>query len=225
MKKVRVWDLPVRVFHWVLAVLIAVSVITVNIGGNAMEWHFLTGYAILTLIAFRILWGLIGPRYARFSSFVYRPSAILGYLRSGERAWHTSRLGHNPLGGLSVLALLATVLTQALGGLFANDDIAYDGPLAKFISKELSDGITWFHADVTATVIYLLVALHLLAIAFYWIVKKRNLVKPMITGDQLTDADVPAASDSLRDHLAALVLLAVCAGVVYCVVTLPPPGV
>lgn len=222
MKKVRVWDLPLRLFHWVLALLLVAAVVTQNIGGNAMEWHFRIGYAVLTLIAFRILWGVLGPRYARFSSFIYGPSSILGYVRGKERGTQATRLGHNPLGGLSVLAMLGVVLIQAVSGLFANDDIAYDGPLVKFISKELSDRMTWFHADINAIVIYVLVALHLLAIAFYGIVKRRNLVKPMITGDQEIESAAPEANDSWTMRLWALVLLAVCAGAVYYVVTLPP---
>jgi len=218
MKKVRVWDLPTRLFHWVLAVLIVVSVVTQYIGGNAMTWHFRSGYAVLTLVAFRILWGIVGPRYARFSSFLYGPSTILGYVRGKDA---TGRLGHNPLGGLSVFVLLGAVLTQAVTGLYANDDIAWDGPMVKFISKELSDKITWFHKDVSATAIFVLVGLHLLAILFYRFVKKRNLTRPMLTGDQEVDFDAEPANDSWGTRLLALAILAVCAGVVYYLVTLP----
>ncbi|HYC41840.1 MAG TPA: cytochrome b/b6 domain-containing protein [Noviherbaspirillum sp.] len=222
MKKVRVWDLPTRLFHWVLAGLLVVSVVTQYIGGNAMEWHFRAGYAVLTLVAFRILWGFVGPRYARFSSFLYGPSTILGYVR-GKDVSRNRILGHNPLGSLAVFALLAVVLAQAVSGLYANDDIAWDGPLVKFISKELSDKITWFHTDVSATVIFVLVGLHLLAILFYRFVKKRNLVRAMVTGDDEVDFDAVPANDSWGMRLLALAILAACAGVVYYVVTLPAP--
>jgi cytochrome b len=222
MKKVRVWDLPLRLFHWTLALLIVVAVVTQNIGGNAMEWHFRAGYAVLALLAFRLLWGLVGARYARFSSFVYRPSVIVGYLRSGKDALRRKYLGHNPLGSLSVFALLGVVLMQAVSGLLSNDDIASEGPLVKFISKELSDRITWLHKEVGATAIYLLVGLHLLAILFYCVGKRQNLVQPMITGDHEVDFDAPAADDSWRVRLFAALLFGLCAGGVYYLVTLPP---
>jgi cytochrome b len=222
MKKIRIWDLPTRLFHWTLTVLIVVAVVTQNIGGNAMEWHFRAGYTILALIAFRVLWGLVGTRYARFSSFLYRPSDIVNYVRGRQEK--QVALGHNPLGALSVLAMLGVLLVQALTGLFANDDIAYEGPLVSFVSKELSDRVTWFHTEVNAILIYVLVAFHLLAIVFYWIVKKRNLIKPMITGDQEVESDAPAANDSWAMRLLALVLLAGCAAIVYYITALPPPA-
>lgn len=223
MKKVRVWDLPLRLFHWALAVLVVVAVVTQNIGGNAMEWHFRAGYAVLALIAFRILWGLFGTRYARFSSFLYGPSAVVNYVRSGTGKQGRPVAGHNPLGALSVFALLGVLLAQAFSGLFANDDIAYDGPLVKFISKEMSDQVTWFHTEVSALLIYVLVALHVLAIVFYLVGKRRNLVKPMITGDAEFEVQVPAARDTWKMRLLALVLLLTCAAAVYYVVTLPAP--
>jgi cytochrome b len=223
-KKVRVWDLPVRLFHWTLALLIVVAVITQNVGGNAMIWHFRAGYAVLALVAFRILWGVIGTRYARFSSFIYSPSTIVGYLRGSKAELKKKYLGHNPLGSLSVFALLGVALTQAVTGLFSNDDIAYDGPLVNLITKELSDKITWFHKEVNANLIYGLVALHLLAIIFYYVRKKQNLVKPMITGDHEIDTDAPAAEDTWRMRLLALMLFAACVGGVYYLVTLPAPS-
>lgn len=222
MKKVRIWDLPIRLFHWSLVALIAVLVITQEIGGNAMEWHFRAGYAVLALLAFRILWGLAGTRYARFSSFIYSPSTILAYVRDHKQALKERYLGHNPLGSLSVFALLANLLAQALSGLFSNDDIANDGPLVKFISKDLSDQITWFHKEVSATLLYVLLALHVAAIAYYYFRKKQNLVRPMITGDQMMDLDAPAANDSWLMRMLALMLLALCAAAVYYVVNLSP---
>jgi cytochrome b len=193
-----------------------VSVVTQNIGGNAMEWHFLSGYAVLTLIVFRILWGLFGTRYARFSSFLHGPSAIASYLRGDGLA--NRRPGHNPAGSLSVFALLGFILVQAISGLFANDDIASEGPLVKFINKDLSDKITWFHKDIGATVLYVLIGLHIAAIAFYYFGKKKNLVKPMITGDQEVAFDAPAADDTLRMRLLAAGIFAVCATGIYCMI-------
>jgi cytochrome b len=225
MKRVRVWDLPVRLFHWALVVLIAVAVITQKIGGNAMEWHFRAGYSILALLAFRIVWGLVGPRYARFSSFLYGPSTIVGYVRGGKEALKRKYLGHNPLGSLSVFALLGVVLAQAVSGLYANDDIASEGPMVKFISKDLSDKFTWFHKEVSVNLIYLLVAMHVLAIAFYYFRKRQNLIKPMLTGDHEVEFDAAPANDSWTMRLLAVVIFAACAAAVYWLVSLPVKSV
>jgi cytochrome b len=215
MEKIRVWDLPVRVFHWTLAVLVVISVVSAQIGGNAMVWHFRCGYAVLTLILFRLTWGIAGTRYARFSSFLYRPSEIVGYVRGhGNHA-----PGHNPLGGLSVVALLAVFLMQASLGLFSNDDIANDGPLVRLVSKELSDRITWFHTEVNIYAVYALVALHVAAIAWYRVRRKQDLVTPMITGDAPAADDAPAGNDSWMTRGLALALLLACAAVVYAIVT------
>jgi cytochrome b len=214
MAKIRIWDLPLRLFHWVLTLLIVAAVITQKIGGTAMEWHFRCGYAALTLIAFRVLWGLVGSRYARFASFIWSPAAMLAYLK-GLPGTARQYAGHNPLGSLSVITLLGIVAVQALSGLFSNDDIAYDGPWVKFISKEMSDRITWFHKDVSGNLIYALIGLHIAAIAFYYFRKKENLITPMLTGDKEIAADTPPSSDSLRMRLLALLLLGICSGVMY----------
>jgi cytochrome b len=221
MKKIRVWDLPIRLFHWVLVMLLVVSVVTQYIGGNAMEWHFRSGYAVLTLIVFRILWGLIGPRYARFSSFFPAPSKVGAYLRDVKDGVSEKYPGHSPLGGLSVIALLCVVSAQAVSGMFANDDIASEGPLVKFISKELSDSITWFHKDISANLLYFLVGLHVLAIIYY-LGKKKDLVSPMLTGDKQASDDAPVANDSAGIRLLAVVILGLAAGLIYFMVNLKP---
>jgi cytochrome b len=220
MKTIRVWDLPLRLFHWALVGLIVAALVTQKIGGNAMIWHFRCGYAALTLVAFRILWGLVGTRYARFSSFIYRPAHIIAYfhnLRNGSMQRYT---GHNPMGGLSVIALLGIVALQALSGLFSNDDIASEGPLVRFISKELSDRISSFHADVSGNLIYALIGLHLAAIAYYYFFKKENLVRPILSGDKEVDYDAPLADDSWKMRALALLILALCGLAVYGTVSL-----
>jgi len=222
MKKIRVWDLPVRLFHWTLAALVAAAVVTEKIGGNAMEWHFLAGYAALTLILFRIVWGFVGTRYARFADFFHAPGAILAYLRNAKNGVQEKYHGHNPLGSLSVLALLGVVLMQASSGLFSNDDISNEGPLVKFISKELSDRITWFHTEISANLIYFLVGLHVAAILYYYLRKKQNLVKPMLNGDKLVNEDAPSANDSWPMRLLAAAILAACSAAVYYLVHLKP---
>lgn len=215
MKAIRVWDLPTRLFHWALVVIIAGAFITQYLGGAAMDWHFRFGYAALALVLFRILWGLVGPRYARFASFLRSPAKIVSYLR-GRSSEQGS--GHNPLGGLSVLAMLAVILLQAGSGLFSNDDITTEGPLAHLIDKGLSDQLSWLHAQVTGPLIYGLIGLHLLAIVYHRVFKKRDLVTPMITGDQLTESDALPASDGAPVRAMALLLMGCCAMGVYGVI-------
>ncbi len=217
--EVRIWDLPTRLFHWALAALVVFSFVTANVGGNWVQWHFYSGYAILTLIAFRLVWGFIGGRYARFSSFLFGPSAILATLKGDPSAPRT--LGHNPLGSLSVFALLASVGLQASLGLFANDDIASEGPLAKFVSNALSNRLTSLH-HLNAKIIFALVALHLLAILFYLLRKRENLVRPMLTGDkQAAQADA-ASRDDAATRVRAAIVLAACATAVWWLVSVLP---
>lgn len=210
--RTRIWDLPTRLFHWTLAALVVCSVVTIKLGGNWMEWHFRSGYAILTLLLFRLLWGFAGSRYARFASFVRGPRAIADYLR-GKRS-HVA--GHNPLGALSVLALLAVLLTQASTGLFSNDGSYTEGPLAKLISGSLSNLLTSIH-KAGEFALYGLVGLHVAAIVYYALARREQLLPAMVTGDRAVDA--PPARDDLALRLRALVLLALCAGAVAWLVT------
>ena len=183
MKKIiRVWDLPIRLFHWFLVICIVGSFITVNIGGNAMEWHAILGYCILALIIFRILWGLIGSHHARFINFVTSPKVLLSYLSGKTKAG----LGHNPLGALSVLALLFSVGLQAVTGLFANDDIAFEGPFAKYVSNGTVELLTSIHHQ-NEKILIILIATHLCAIFYYQKFKGESLIKPMLLGDKEID--------------------------------------
>lgn len=175
-KRIKLWDLPTRLFHWLLATLVIAAIITAKIGGNAIEWHGKIGLSVVSLLAFRIVWGFAGSTYARFSSFLPTPAKIRAYLRGN---WFG--VGHNPLGALSVLGLLALLTIQVGTGLFANDDIAFSGPLISLIGKDLSDRLTGIHA-LASNVLIALIALHLAAIAFYAHVKKDNLIKPMLSG-------------------------------------------
>ncbi len=207
-RTVRVWDLPTRLFHWLLAALVVVSFVTVKAGGNWLQIHFYSGYAIVVLIAFRIIWGFIGGRYARFSSFLFGPGSVLRHLRGSSDAPRT--LGHNPLGAFSVYALIIVIGLQAAGGLFANDDIASEGPLAKLISKGLSDRITSLH-HLGEFVILTLVALHLVAVLYYLLLRRDNLVRPMLTGDKPHDGTLPSTRDDAALRLRGLIVLALCA--------------
>jgi cytochrome b len=174
------------------------------------------GLTILGLLVFRIIWGFIGSTYARFTQFVRGPAAIRAYLR-GE--WHG--LGHNPLGALSVLALLGVLMLQAGTGLFANDDIAFEGYLVPLIGSELSSKITGIH-KLLETVLLLLVAAHVGAIVFYIRVKKHNLVQPMLTGWAEGKTDKSATGGGA---VAFIIAVLVAASVVWAAsgALLPPP--
>lgn len=185
---IRVWDLPTRIFHWTLLVLVVAAFVTGWLGGNLIEWHGRAGIAITGLLAFRLVWGFVGSTYARFADFVPGPAHIWAHIR-GE--WNG--LGHNPFGALSVLALLLVLAFQVGSGLVSNDDIAFNGPLYVLVSKETSDWLTGLHR-LNFWVLIVLVVLHVSAILYYVHAKKDNLLKPMITGTKaVTDAEAKPA--------------------------------
>lgn len=215
--RVKVWDLPTRVFHWSLLALVVAAFVTGEVGGNAMVWHGRAGLGILGLIAFRLAWGFVGSTYARFTHFVRGPGAIRAYL-----AGQWQGLGHNPLGALSVLGLLAVVAFQAATGLFANDDIAFRGPLQALVSDAVSNQITGWH-HLGKNLMIALVVLHVGAVAFYVRVKRHNLLKPMILG--WTEG---RGEDAKGGCFAALLIAVVIAGVAVAAASgafLPPPDV
>jgi cytochrome b len=215
---IRVWDLPTRLFHWVLACCVIGSVVSAKIGGNAMPWHFRFGYVVFTLLAFRLVWGLIGGRWSRFASFIYSPATVLRYLRGQSRHDEHHDVGHNPLGAFSVFGLLGILALQVGTGLFADDEIANTGPLIKFVSGETSLKLTSWHKTWGQWLIISLVTLHVLAIVFYLVRRKRNLVHPMIVGDKPLPASVPASADHWTARGLAAALLTLCgAGVAWLV--------
>jgi cytochrome b len=193
LRAVKVWDLPVRLFHWALVGLFAFMFFSGKMKGNWMEWHMYAGYMILALVLFRILWGFAGSTYARFSSFLAGPGASIAFLKKLLSRSPAHVPGHNPLGGWMVLVLLLALLAQAGTGLFANDDISIEGPLSKFVSKDRSDQLTAFHY-YNFYVLLALAAVHISAVAFHVLVKKENLVAAMFTGVKKLDAstEVPA---------------------------------
>jgi cytochrome b len=180
-RRVLVWDLPTRLFHWLLVALVIISFVTGKIGGNAMRYHEWSGFTILVLLLFRLIWGVVGSRESRFVTFVRGPSAVVRYATTLVHSDSTPFLGHNPLGGWSIIAMLLALLTQAATGLFANDDIITEGPLFDWVSKATSDWLTRAH-KLNQEVIIALVSIHVLAVLFYLFHKRENLVKPMITG-------------------------------------------
>lgn len=221
MTPVRIWDLPTRLFHWLQAAAVIGLVITGKTGGNAMVWHGRLGYAVLALLGFRLVWGLIGGRWSRFASFFPTPGRLLRYLRGQARPEDTA--GHNPLGAFSVLALLLVLAAQVGTGLFADDEIAFTGPLVGWVSSGLVQAATRYHKTVGQGLIIGLVALHVLAIVVYRL-RGHNLIRPMLTGDKLLgDGDlVGASADGPARWIAALIVLALAAVGVWCLISAAP---
>lgn len=217
---VRVWDLPTRIFHWVLAASIAGSLFSAWVGGNAMTWHTRLGYLVFALLAFRAVWGLVGGRWSRFASFIYAPGASVRFLRGQSEPGGRDQVGHSPLGSLSVFALLAILSAQVATGLFANDEIATQGPLANFVADATARRLTGWHTGWGKWLIVGLTVLHVGAVLFYLVRRRDDLIRPMWTGDKRLPADVPASADSLGTRLLALVLFVAAAGLVAWVVEL-----
>jgi cytochrome b len=186
----RVWDLPTRLFHWLLVVLVAFSWWSAE--NREMDWHRWSGSIVLGLLVFRLIWGLIGGSTARFGQFLRRPGAVAAYLRSGPAE---APAGHNPLGGYAVLAMLLVVLAQVGTGLFAVDvDGLESGPLSFLVSFDQGRIAAGVH-EVSFNLLLGLIALHLLAITFYTFVRKQALLRRMITGNDTGDGGglVPAS--------------------------------
>ena len=216
--RIKLWDLPTRLFHWSLVLLVALAFATGLTGGSWIDWHGRIGLAIFGLIVFRIAWGFIGSTYARFGQFVRGPRTMLTYLRG---RWHG--MGHNPLGGISVLVLLALMLFQSLTGLFATDDIAFSGPLKSLVSSETSLWLSSLHRQAI-WIIGGFVALHVLATLFHTWVRGDNLIRPMITGYKMTREPM-AHSAKGGGPIAFVLALAIAAGAVWIADggLLPPP--
>lgn len=210
--RVRVWDLPTRVFHWTLVLGVVSLVVTAKVGGAAMVWHFRIGYMVLALLLFRLVWGFVGGHWSRFSAFLYSPRTVLRYVR-GQGSIELE-VGHNPLGALSVLSMLVFLFLQLASGLISDDEIAASGPFASLVPSAWVSRATFYHADVGQIIVLALAGLHVGAILFYLLRKRVNLVRPMIRGDK--DVDVPATSsrDDRRSRGLAAVLLLACLGLV-----------
>jgi cytochrome b len=176
-----VWDWPVRIVHWGLVVSILGAFITNRLGVSYFPYHAFLGYTVIVLVVFRVCWGFVGPRHARFSSFVKGPKAVLRYIHASGRGWKTRHAGHNPLGAAMVLLLLGLLAAQAAFGLFANDEILEAGPFAGLVSKGVSLDLTSLHRKLFY-VIAGAAGLHIGAVLWHWRVKGDNLVGAMITG-------------------------------------------
>lgn len=212
----KVWDAPTRLFHWMIVALLAVSWYSAET--ENFDIHFISGYSALALLIFRLVWGFIGSDTARFRRFLKSPAAAWHHLRQFPRREPDNEIGHNAAGGWMVLVLLALLLAQAGAGLFANhDDMIHEGPLAHLVSKELSDRISAFH-DLNFTIILAAVGLHVLAVLGYALVKRHDLVRPMITGRKRMPAAMRAPR--MAHPLLALLVLALSAVIVWVVTSL-----
>jgi len=179
MRPMKVWDLPVRLFHWAIVVLIFCAWATQEY--NYMEWHVWIGTTILALLVFRVVWGFVGSDTARFAGFLRSPVAVLGHLAHLGRREPDGEIGHNAAGGWMVLLMLALIGVQAGTGLFANDDANTEGPLMHLVDKDRSDWLSHIHS-LNFKLIEAVIVLHVVAVAAYAVLKRQNLVRPMITG-------------------------------------------
>jgi cytochrome b len=185
-----VWDLPVRLFHWGLVASILGAFVTNRLGVKFFAYHALFGYAAIVLVIFRVAWGLFGTRHARFVNFIRGPKSVLRYLAAAGRGRKTKYAGHNPAGALMVVTLLVAVGTQAIFGLFANDEIFNTGPLAGLVSKDVSLLLTSLHRKLFYW-IAAAIAVHIGAAFYYLAVKKENLIGAMVTGRKATALVAP----------------------------------
>ena len=180
--RIYLWDWATRLFHWLLVIAVAVSIYTGNDGGlDEMDWHMISGYSVLGLICFRVLWGFAGSHYARFSQFLRGPGPILEHSRQLLKRGHAHEPGHNPLGAFSVMVMLLLLAFQAGSGLFATDDILLEGPLVHLISMDTARQITGWH-ETNVYLIYGMLGLHVIAIGFYSLFHRQQLILPMVTG-------------------------------------------
>ncbi|MET0380189.1 MAG: cytochrome b/b6 domain-containing protein [Spongiibacteraceae bacterium] len=218
-----VWDLPVRIFHWTLVLAVAVAYVTHWLGISYFKYHVWSGYVVLVLVTFRLLWGLVGTRHARFWNFVRGPVTTLRYGRDWLRGREPHFAGHNPLGAVMVIVLLLTLFAQALFGLFGNDEIFNVGPLYAYASNELSLQLTSLHRQLFYWIAGA-IGLHILAVLAHYLFKRERLVRAMITGrkpkHKLSDFD---GIHSSRAGLAAVLVIALVTLLAWLVNSAPLP--
>lgn len=179
--KLFVWDLPVRLFHWLLVISLIAAWYTSDGERGLIEYHLQIGSFILGLIIFRIIWGVVGTKYAKFSQFIPNKKSLIYYLKNVKKEKEYKTVGHNPVGGLMVIFMLTLILSQAISGLFMNDDVFTSGPYYSSASSVVQNIMSVIHHNVF-DVILVVSVLHISAALFYLFVKKANLILPMITG-------------------------------------------
>jgi cytochrome b len=203
-RPLQVWDLPVRLFHWLTAVLIPAAYVTWRL--NWMDWHAWVGDALLALVLFRLLWGFFGSDTARFSRFLASPRSAAQHLAHVFRREPDRQAGHNPAGGWMVVLLLALLLGQVLTGIFVDNEVANQGPLSEETPARIANLMTALHDRLLWYALLAAAVLHVLAILVYGVAKRHNLLFPMITGRKLLPYNMPAPH--LAPATRALILLA-----------------
>ena len=222
MKKHLVWDIPTRLFHWLLVFSLLAQYATAKWLDGYMDWHFYIGYFTLGLILYRVVWGIVGTRHARFWSFFPTPSKIMSYGKTLFKRDSEMQAGHNPIGAIMVFVLLALVGTQAVSGLFVSDDVLHDGPYNGIEDQALVKTMSWLHHNVFDWLL-IAIGLHVAAVLVYLWYKKQNLIQPMVTGKKPVDESHKITSSGLIR--AAIVLAVVVASVYYAVEVAPPEPV
>jgi cytochrome b len=232
LKTIKVWDLPVRIFHWSLVVLFITAYITNSLGSDYFIYHLWSGYALIILVSFRIVWGLVGTYHARFNHFVKNPVATAKYALNVFKKKDTHYLGHNPLGAVMVVILLVAILVQAITGLFTNDEIFNVGPLYAYINDELSLQLTSLHRQLFYWILGA-IALHIIAVIFHVVFKRDNIIKAMFTGKKNTPTTDGENSPSSNDQVSitsskgwlAIVILIVLVAILAVVILTAPEAI
>ncbi len=218
MVQIRIWDLPTRLFHGALVVCVLGLLITGQLGGNAMTWHFRLGYAVLTLLLFRLIWGVVGGYWSRWSQLPISPRRVQAYWQ-GRSSWQDTA-GHNPLGSWSILAFLLILTLQVSTGLISDDEIATMGPLSSLVPAQWVSWATSWHKAWGKLILVFLIVLHLLALVWYRWRKKQSLVPAMWHGHKTLPEQVPPSQDHARSRVTALILLMLSGLAVFCLVSL-----
>ncbi|MFZ1643858.1 MAG: cytochrome b/b6 domain-containing protein [Candidatus Contendobacter sp.] len=216
LQTVTVWDLPTRLFHWTLVALVIAQWWTAQSSGT-MDYHVWGGYTVLALVLFRLIWGVVGSETARFADFVRGPGAALEYVKALHRGETPHYLGHNPMGGWSIVAMLVLLLVQVGTGLFANDDIVIEGPLYAWVSKDTSDLLTTVHR-LNFNLLLLVIVVHISAVLFYLRVKRENLIHPMLSGRKHLPPELANPTPRIVSPWLGLAVLAVAVAMVWLLV-------
>ncbi len=212
---VRIWDLPTRVFHTVLGLCVLGLFVTGELGGSLMPIHYWLGYAVLSLVFFRIAWGLLGGHWSRFVNFVPSPSAVRHYIAALRRGEHRASVGHNPLGALSVLTMLCLLALQVASGFLSDDEISMAGPWAAWAPASWVARATLYHTEIGKVLLIALLVLHVASVFYHRIVQHEDLITPMIHGDKQLNHDVPHSRDSRTSRVYALSIWIACSYAVY----------
>lgn len=217
---VRIWDLPTRLFHWLLVLSVAGLITTGELAGEAMVFHFWFGYAVLTLVLFRMVWGVVGGHWSRFVNFIPRPADLKDYLFAIRHKQSTQHTGHNPLGALSVVLMLLLLFAQVFTGLMSDDEIATTGPWVALVPNSWVSLATQYHGDFGKIFLIALIVVHVATVFYYKRAKNNDLITPMLNGNKELPSDTPPSRDTATSRLFALGVLMACAYVVYRLVQL-----